>query len=83
MLEIPIFHVNGDDPDASASADRDRLDYRMKFHKDVVVDLGVLPAARPQRAGRADGRRSRSCTKTIAKLPTTRKLYADRLAQAA
>ena len=39
MLEVPIFHVNGDDPDAVCLVTEIALDYRMKFHRDVVVDL--------------------------------------------
>jgi 2-oxoglutarate dehydrogenase E1 component len=39
MIEAPIFHVNGDDPEAVVFATRMALDYRMKFHKDVVIDL--------------------------------------------
>ena len=39
MVEAPIFHVNGDDPEAVCFVTRLALDYRMKFHKDVVIDL--------------------------------------------
>ena len=39
MIEAPIFHVNGDDPDSVVFVTRLALEYRMKFHKDVVIDL--------------------------------------------
>ena len=39
MLEAPILHVNGDDPEAVVFAVRFALDYRMKFRKDIVIDL--------------------------------------------
>ncbi|MGD8617477.1 MAG: 2-oxoglutarate dehydrogenase E1 component, partial [Gammaproteobacteria bacterium] len=39
MVDAPIFHVNGDDPDAVIHVTRIALDYRMHFHKDVVIDL--------------------------------------------
>ena len=39
MIEAPIFHVNGDDVEAVAFVTRLALDYRMTFHKDVVIDL--------------------------------------------
>ena len=39
MVQSPIFHVNGDDPEAVAMAARIALDFRMEFNKDVVVDV--------------------------------------------
>ena len=39
MVEAPIFHVNGDDPEAAVAAMRLALEYRQAFHKDVVIDL--------------------------------------------
>ena len=39
MVGAPIFHVNGDDPDAVLFVTQIALDYRMTFHKDVVIDL--------------------------------------------
>ncbi|MGW3915885.1 multifunctional oxoglutarate decarboxylase/oxoglutarate dehydrogenase thiamine pyrophosphate-binding subunit/dihydrolipoyllysine-residue succinyltransferase subunit [Streptomyces sp. NPDC005070] len=38
-VEAPIFHVNGDDPEAVARIARLAFDYRQAFHKDVVIDL--------------------------------------------
>jgi len=39
MIDAPIFHVNADDPDAVLLVTEIALDYRMQFHKDVVIDL--------------------------------------------
>jgi len=39
MVQAPIFHVNGDDPEAVLFVTQLALDYRMKFHNDVVIDL--------------------------------------------
>jgi len=39
MIDAPIFHVNADDPDAVLLVTEIVLDYRMQFHKDVVIDL--------------------------------------------
>jgi 2-oxoglutarate dehydrogenase E1 component len=39
MLQIPIFHVNGDDPEAVAHVVRLALDFRRKFKQDAVIDL--------------------------------------------
>ena len=39
MIEAPIFHVNGDDPEACIRVARLALDYRQVFNKDVVIDM--------------------------------------------
>ena len=39
MVEAPIFHVNGDDPEAVCYVTQAALDYRMTFKKDVVIDM--------------------------------------------
>jgi 2-oxoglutarate dehydrogenase E1 component len=39
MLKIPVFHVNGEDPEAVAQVTRLAVDYRQKFGKDVCIDL--------------------------------------------
>jgi 2-oxoglutarate decarboxylase len=39
MIGAPIFHVNGDDPEACDWVARLAVDFRQKFHKDVVIDM--------------------------------------------
>ncbi|CAI9410494.1 multifunctional oxoglutarate decarboxylase/oxoglutarate dehydrogenase thiamine pyrophosphate-binding subunit/dihydrolipoyllysine-residue succinyltransferase subunit [Aestuariimicrobium sp. T2.26MG-19.2B] len=39
VIEAPVFHVNGDDPDACVEASRMAYEFRQKFNKDVVIDL--------------------------------------------
>ena len=39
MVQAPIFHVNGDDPEAVVAVARYAHAYRMQFHTDVVIDL--------------------------------------------
>jgi 2-oxoglutarate decarboxylase len=39
MTQSPIFHINGDDPEAACRTMRMALDYRQQFHKDVVLDV--------------------------------------------
>jgi 2-oxoglutarate dehydrogenase E1 component len=78
MVEAPIFHVNGDDPEAVLYVTQLALDYRQRFHKDVVVDIVCF---------RKLGHNEQDepfitqplMYKKIAQHPGTRKLYADRL----
>jgi 2-oxoglutarate dehydrogenase E1 component len=39
MIEAPVLHVNGDDPEAVVFATQIALDFRMQFQKDIVVDI--------------------------------------------
>ncbi|HAX48937.1 MAG TPA: multifunctional oxoglutarate decarboxylase/oxoglutarate dehydrogenase thiamine pyrophosphate-binding subunit/dihydrolipoyllysine-residue succinyltransferase subunit, partial [Bacteroidetes bacterium] len=39
MVQAPIFHVNGDDPEATLLVTKLAYEYRMRFHKDVVIDV--------------------------------------------
>ena len=39
MIQAPIFHVNGDDPEACVRVARLAFAYRQQFHKDVVIDM--------------------------------------------
>ena len=39
MIQAPIFHVNGDDPEAVVMVARLAFEFRQAFHKDVVVDM--------------------------------------------
>lgn len=78
MIEAPIFHVNGDDPEAVVLAVQAALDYRMKFKMDAVIDLVCF---RRHGHNEADDPMLTQpmMYKKISKHPGTRKLYADRL----
>lgn len=39
MLQIPIFHVNGEDPEAVAQVVNLAMEFRKEFHRDVVIDM--------------------------------------------
>ena len=49
MTQLPIFHINGDDPEAAYRVLQIALDYRQEFNKDVVLDLDRFSPARSQR----------------------------------
>src|SRR5438309_10959128 len=78
MVEAPIFHVNGDDPEAVLFITQLALDFRQKFHKDVVIDIVCF---------RKLGHNEQDepfitqplMYKKIVQHPGTRKLYADKL----
>ena len=79
MVEAPIFHVNADDPEAVCFVTRFALEYRMKFHKDVVIDLVCY-----RRHGHNEADEPAATQplmyRVIRKKPTVRQLYADKLA---
>ncbi|HKR43882.1 MAG TPA: 2-oxoglutarate dehydrogenase E1 component, partial [Paraburkholderia sp.] len=80
MIEAPVLHVNGDDPEAVVLATQLAIDFRMKFHKDVVVDIICF-----RKLGHNE-QDTPAVTqplmyKTIAKHPGTRAVYAEKLVQ--
>jgi 2-oxoglutarate dehydrogenase E1 component len=79
MVEAPVLHVNGDDPEAVVLATQLALEFRMEFRQDVVVDITCF-----RKLGHNE-QDTPSLTqplmyKKIAIHPGTRKLYADKLA---
>ncbi|MEM1278092.1 MAG: 2-oxoglutarate dehydrogenase E1 component [Pseudomonadota bacterium] len=78
MVDCPIFHVNGDDPEAVVHAAKVATEYRQKFNKDVVIDMFCY-----RRFGHNEGDEPMftqpQMYKRIKKHKTTIQLYADRL----
>ena len=79
MIESPVLHVNGDDPEAVVLATQLALEFRLEFRKDVVVDIICF-----RKLGHNE-QDTPSLTqplmyKKISQHPGTRRLYADKLA---
>jgi len=79
MVNAPIFHVNGDDPEAVLFITQVALDYRMQFKKDVVIDL-VCYRRHGHNEADEPAATQPMMYHDIRSLPTTRSLYAERLA---
>ncbi len=80
MVQAPIFHVNGDDPEAVVFAAKVATEYRQKFKKDVVVDMFCY-----RRFGHNEGDDPTFTQpimySKIRSLPSTRELYTKRLVE--
>ena len=78
MVEAPIFHVNGDDPEAVVHAAKVATEFRQKFHKDVVIDIFCY-----RRFGHNEGDEPMFTNplmyKSIKTHKTTLQLYTERL----
>ena len=78
MVEAPIFHVNGDDPEAVVHAAKVATEFRQKFHKDVVIDIFCY-----RRFGHNEGDEpmftNPAMYKKIKTHKTTLQLYTERL----
>ncbi len=78
MIEAPVLHVNGDDPEAVVLATQIALDYRVQFQKDVVLDI-ICYRKLGHNEQDTPALTQPLMYKKIAKHPGTRKLYADKL----
>ena len=78
MIEAPVLHVNGDDPEAVVFATQLALDYRQEFNKDVVVDI-VCFRKLGHNEQDTPALTQPLMYKKIGQHPGTRKLYADKL----
>ena len=78
MVEAPIFHVNGDDPEAVVHAAKVATEFRQQFHKDVVIDIFCY-----RRFGHNEGDEpmftNPAMYNRIRKQKTTLQLYTERL----
>ncbi len=81
MVQAPIFHVNGDDPEAVLFVTEMAMDYRQQFNKDVVIDL-VCYRRRGHNEADEPAATQPLMYQKIKKQKTTRDLYARKLIEA-
>jgi len=78
MVQAPIFHVNGDDPEAVVHAVLEALAYRERFGSDVVIDM-VCYRRHGHNEGDEPSFTQPLLYEKIRRRPSVRKLYTDRL----
>ena len=81
MVQAPVFHVNGDDPEAVCRVAELAIEFRQRFKQDVVIDMFCY-----RRHGHNEGDEPAftqpAMYSKIAEHKTTRQIYADRLVEA-
>jgi 2-oxoglutarate dehydrogenase E1 component len=76
--QLPIFHVNGDDPEACVRVAEIAFQYRQKFHRDVVIDM-VCYRRRGHNEGDDPSMTQPLMYSLIGEKPSVRKIYTDHL----
>lgn len=80
MVQAPIFHVNGDDPEAVLFVTQMAIDFRQQFKKDVVIDL-ICYRARGHNEADEPAITQPMMYSVIRKKKNPREIYADRLVE--
>jgi 2-oxoglutarate dehydrogenase E1 component len=78
MMKVPVFHVNGEDPEAVIQVTRLAIEFRQRYHKDVVIDVFCY-----RKYGHNEGDEPRFTQPLMYALidrkPTVRQMYVQRL----
>ena len=78
MMKVPVFHVNGEDPEAVIHVTRLAIEFRQRFHKDVVLDVFCY-----RKYGHNEGDEPRFTQPVLYKLisdhPNPREIYFEKL----
>ena len=78
MIQAPIFHVNGDDPEAVLRVAQLAFEYRQAFNKDVVIDM-VCYRRRGHNEGDDPSMTNPRCTRSSTRKRIVRKIYTEAL----
>lgn len=80
MVQAPVIHVNGDDPEAVVFASKVAMEYRQKFESDIVIDLVCYRRHGHNEADEPSGTQP-LMYKVIKKLPALKDIYAKQLVE--
>ena len=78
IIQAPIFHVNGDDPEAVVHVCRMAAEYRQRFHRDIVIDV-ICYRRHGHNEGDEPAFTQPLMYRAIEQQSTTRQLYSERL----
>ena len=79
MLKVPVFHVNGEDPEAVIQVTRLAIEFRQRFARDVVIDMYCYRRYGHNEGGRAAVHPAADVRASSTRKPTVREVYVQHL----